>query len=307
MNRYTEEEEFADDDYRESEDEDYNPDQEQQNKGSESDDSGDEEERKLASTYAQIQGDGGLIKSRAQKKKSGNVSVDEKPPSVVGEASVDVDALWAEMNSAPPRKPTNESKPTTESKHTQDKQSDSKIIKETEKSTDIKSDSTASTPNDVKKDTVAKSQPNIPDLELPAGNSPLGEDTITITRTFKFAGEVKTETKVVPALSSEGQDYLKEQKLKQEEEDRKEHLRGPRREPAKRKMSLIDEYKMNKTKKINTLEKSRLDWLGFVDKEGIRDDLTKHNKDGYLDRQGFLDRVDEKRESELRQQRAKQL
>lgn len=307
MNRYTEEEEFADDDYNESEDEDYNPEQEQINKGSESDDSEDEEERKLASTYAQIQGDGGLIKSRAQKKKTGDLPADEKPPSVVGEASVDVDALWAEMTSAPPRKPSTKPEPS------QNKQSNPANSNESDKSVaqsqNSANDSTSTPSSEDKKnvDTGAKSQPRIPDLELPAGNSPLGEDTITITRTFKFAGEVKTETKVVPRLSSEGQDYLKEQKHKQEEEDRKEQMRGPRREPVKRKMSLIDEYKMNKTKKINTLEKSRLDWLGFVDKEGIRDDLSKHNKDGYLDRQGFLDRVDQKRESELRQQRAKQL
>jgi Bucentaur or craniofacial development len=34
-----------------------------------------------------------------------------------------------------------------------------------------------------------------------------------------------------------------------------------------------------------------LDWAGFVDKEGIQDDLKRHNKDGYIERQEFLRRT----------------
>lgn len=31
---------------------------------------------------------------------------------------------------------------------------------------------------------------------------------------------------------------------------------------------------------MNTLEKSRLDWQGYVEREGIRDELKYKNKDG---------------------------
>lgn len=52
--------------------------------------------------------------------------------------------------------------------------------------------------------------------------------------------------------------------------------------------------------KLNTLEKSRLDWAGFVDKEGIQDDLKKFNKGekGYLEQQAFLGRVAENRDQQ---------
>ena len=47
----------------------------------------------------------------------------------------------------------------------------------------------------------------------------------------------------------------------------------------------------NKPQKLSVLEKSRLDWAGFVDKEGIVDDLKRYNQDGYVERQEFLKRT----------------
>ncbi|CAG8501643.1 9305_t:CDS:2 [Racocetra fulgida] len=37
-----------------------------------------------------------------------------------------------------------------------------------------------------------------------------------------------------------------------------------------------------KPKKLNTLEKSKIDWKQYVDKEGIADELKYHNKNGYV-------------------------
>jgi hypothetical protein len=62
------------------------------------------------------------------------------------------------------------------------------------------------------------------------------------------------------------------------------------RRPVKRKSNLEEMAKGNKLAKLNVLEKSRLDWAGFVDKEGIQDDLKRYNKDGYIERQEFLKR-----------------
>ncbi|KAF5397546.1 Craniofacial development protein 1 [Paragonimus heterotremus] len=52
----------------------------------------------------------------------------------------------------------------------------------------------------------------------------------------------------------------------------------------------------NKTPKLSTLDKSRLDWQTFVQIENIEDDLKAHNKgkEGYLERLAFVDRTAER-------------
>jgi Bucentaur or craniofacial development len=59
----------------------------------------------------------------------------------------------------------------------------------------------------------------------------------------------------------------------------------------KRTSNLETLAKGSKPAKLSVLEKSRLDWAGFVDKEGIHDDLKNFNKDGYVERQEFLKRT----------------
>lgn len=51
---------------------------------------------------------------------------------------------------------------------------------------------------------------------------------------------------------------------------------------------------LNKKNKISTLEKTKLDWDRFKNREGIAEDLNTFNrgKDGYLERQDFLERTD---------------
>ncbi|XP_059053790.1 craniofacial development protein 1 [Achroia grisella] len=51
---------------------------------------------------------------------------------------------------------------------------------------------------------------------------------------------------------------------------------------------------LNKTAKLSTLEKSKLDWLTYKKEEGIEEEIESHNKGkaGYLDRQDFLERAD---------------
>lgn len=64
--------------------------------------------------------------------------------------------------------------------------------------------------------------------------------------------------------------------------------------------SLMNKYKI-KEPKMNTLEKSKLDWKGFVQKEGIEDELKYKNKDGYMEKVAFLNRVDDRRLNQLKQ------
>ncbi|EKG12240.1 Craniofacial development protein 1/Bucentaur [Macrophomina phaseolina MS6] len=61
-----------------------------------------------------------------------------------------------------------------------------------------------------------------------------------------------------------------------------------------------------KAQKLNTVDKSRLDWAGYVDKEGIAEELDEYGraKEGYLGRMDFLDRVDQRREEERRAAKA---
>ena len=62
-------------------------------------------------------------------------------------------------------------------------------------------------------------------------------------------------------------------------------------------------------KKLNTVEKSKMDWAGFVDKEGIKDELETAGKakGAYLDQREFLARVEGKREEDARRARMKAL
>lgn len=57
-----------------------------------------------------------------------------------------------------------------------------------------------------------------------------------------------------------------------------------------------------KAQKLNVVDKSRLDWTGFVDKEGIADELAVHGKtkEAYLGRMEFLAGVEARREEERR-------
>ena len=52
-----------------------------------------------------------------------------------------------------------------------------------------------------------------------------------------------------------------------------------------------------KAPKMGTLDKSKLDWNKFVNEEGIKEELVTHNrgKDGYVEKQQFLERADVRR------------
>ena len=58
-------------------------------------------------------------------------------------------------------------------------------------------------------------------------------------------------------------------------------------------------------KKLNVVEKSKMDWAGFVDKEGIKDELALagKSKDSYTARQDFLARSEARREEDARRAR----
>ncbi|QHS71788.1 Swc5p [Saccharomyces paradoxus] len=151
------------------------------------------------------------------------------------------------------------------------------------------------------------------------------EDKILIERNYKFAGETINEKKWVPRSSAEGQEYLNSLKFKQQAQqapaaptqpdktietslsESRKHLRRPLKRPP-----LLEQIISGGLRpKLTTLEKSQLDWASYVDRAGLNDELVLHNKDGFLARQEFLQRVgsaeDERYKELRRQQLAQQL
>ncbi|OSS48777.1 hypothetical protein B5807_06924 [Epicoccum nigrum] len=63
--------------------------------------------------------------------------------------------------------------------------------------------------------------------------------------------------------------------------------------------------KPEKATKLNVVDKSRMDWTGFVDKEGIAAELQEHekSKDNYMGRKDFLAGVEARMEAEGRKGR----
>ena len=139
------------------------------------------------------------------------------------------------------------------------------------------------------------------------------EDMITINRTYVFAGETITEEKSVAKSSAEARLYLQTQQVPPAATPSHPPLRRPlkrksRFEPNPEGIVKGLPASANKGPKLNVVEKSKLDWAGYVDKEGMQDELkvAEKAKDGYLSRTDFLGRMEAKREDELKNAKSKQ-
>jgi hypothetical protein len=153
--------------------------------------------------------------------------------------------------------------------------------------------------------------------------------TIRIKRTYNFAGKVHTEEKVVQRDSAEARLYLaslgQDGEIPNDETNPDQDAEStPRRLLRKAFRSvfeppietLLPRGDLNlavsvqlqaraardtvNAKKLNVVEKSRMDWAGFVDKEGIKDDLmlAGKSKESFAARQEFLARSEARREDD---------
>lgn len=160
------------------------------------------------------------------------------------------------------------------------------------------------------------------------------DSLIMIKRTYTFAGKVHTEQKLVPRNSAEANLYLAslpENASPAPVGEEPSPFTKPKRPVKKARRSIFEpvppegwpkrhdlhfgerkesdlklsEIGKDKGKKLNTVEKSAMDWAGFVDKEGIKDDLDAAGKSkaSYKARQEFLARVQEKKEQDERRAR----
>jgi hypothetical protein len=148
---------------------------------------------------------------------------------------------------------------------------------------------------------------------------------VRIKRTYNFAGRVHTEEKLVARDSAEAKLYFASngEEFPQNDEALPAKRGVARRafrsafEPASSE-PLVQRADLNlgvaarmqagreaQARKLNTVEKSRMDWAGYVDKEGIKDELelAGKSKESYAARQDFLARSEDKREDEARRAR----
>lgn len=163
-----------------------------------------------------------------------------------------------------------------------------------------------------------------------AGKAP-GEQPqfIKIKRTYNFAGQVHTEEKVVARDSAEAQLYLNSLGEGADAVEAADDPAPPKRMPRKAFRSAfepISDQTLTRSdlnlamsvrlrarglandanaKKLNTVEKSRMDWAGYVDKAGIKDELALagKSKHSYTARQDFLARSEARREEDARRVR----
>ncbi|KAI1321857.1 bucentaur or craniofacial development-domain-containing protein [Xylariaceae sp. FL0255] len=237
-------------------------------------------------------GEGGLIKTRSQRAQE---KAQRKSHAVTGPVTIDIDDVWAKMVAAP-LLPTRD---------TTDSEKENKQPGEDDTNT---------------KTTLENPLPKTCNDGDPS-------EMIKIKRTYNFAGKVHTEEKLVPRNSAEAKLYLASQDPKAIEPDDEDEK--PKRNPRKAFRSMFEpaaeglaqradlnlgmtmrlqlREQQAKAKKLNVVEKSRMDWAGFVDKEGIKDELelAGKSKESYANRQDFLLRVEANKEEEARRARIK--
>lgn len=236
---------------------------------------------------------------------------EKKPLATTASATVDVDALWASMTSGATQQ--------TVDQGTQDLNAPKSPQKTPEKQQAHELNLPQNTPG------------------ASISKEPQGDDMIMIQRTYNFAGKIHVEEKLVQRDSAEARLWLQSQpseKARSQPSDT--NITKPLRPPKKARRSIFEpiteplpqrtdlRFGVNnirrdgkgaaansgvQAKKLNTVEKSKMDWAGFVDKEGIKDELETAGKakGAYLDQREFLARVEEKREEDARRARMKAL
>lgn len=287
-------EEQEDEDYDEEEDEDYDPDAKATETGDESDTDGDISDKDERYDYSALQGaQERLVKTRRQRlaeqggTKRAKTSMAHQ--SLVRQQdlrlSVDVDAIFRELKAS-----KNESS-----------EWQNKIL------------SSAESGAGAVQQPAKESEPT----------QQLEPRKIKIDSSYVFAGRLVTESKLVDADSAEAKAYLNSTKNVAVASngigaDTRSRSSVPvfRRVPGVdepvqlriklKRPSLIDKFlssQGSKKNSLSTLEKSRLDWASFVDQKDLQDELKIHNRAGYLDKQEFLSRLQEKRDVQFQKAR----
>ena len=283
------EDDFSED-YDEEEDEDFDPNNlNKESSGEEDDNDNNENDQELnkdtLKAYSHIESEhGGLIKTRKGRLLEDAMNKKRKYESIQAEAVTDnVKNIWEELKD-------------TSIKRLGEKKGKTSVLRD--------------------------------DAENDIDN--FNEETIWIERSYKFANELVHEKKEVFKSSAEAQEYINNLKFQEKNKNEKSpnvtandesnnnskankgstidnmvriNLRRPLKRPSILEQIISGSLKPN----LTTLEKSKLDWATYVDKEGINDELSTHNKDGYLAKQDFLGRVESAKDQQYKDMRQKQL
>ncbi|CAK9803959.1 Craniofacial development protein 1 [Anthophora plagiata] len=130
---------------------------------------------------------------------------------------------------------------------------------------------------------------------------PKVEEKVKITKVFEFAGEEVKIEKEVPIDSAEARLSLSsadnsEKTANSASPAGRGSGRGRGSGFKRAGLGGISSVlgQIGKKAKISTLEKSKLDWDSYKKQENLEEEITTHNKgkDGYLERQDFLQRAD---------------
>ncbi|CAO2652574.1 Nn.00g008570.m01.CDS01 [Neocucurbitaria sp. VM-36] len=252
-------------------------------------------------------GEGGLIKTRAQRR----VEQKERRPLARTEgATVDVDALWAQMTAAP-LKPLEAIPPpeTHASKHETAAITAPPPIEEEEQVT-VKKIYTFAGQDTTEEKQIPRSHldkyfsDGWKPLDAPAKPDTVEDDSTTNPSTPaqpKIRRPLRRPTRFDPnptgyvrALAPEYQlSWPRKRTTPTTLHSEQENMPAPDAATAPK-------AKVEKAQKLNVVDKSRMDWTGFVDKEGIAEELDTHGKtkEAYLGRMEFLAGVEAKREEE---------
>lgn len=153
---------------------------------------------------------------------------------------------------------------------------------------------TAPAPQSKSQNSTSKSKEKSPPLERPKV-----EEKVKITKVFEFAGEEVKVEKEVPIDSAEARLSLTSAENSEKTGNSASPAgrgsgrgRGAKRTGLGGISSVLGQ--LGKKAKISTLEKSKLDWDNYKREENIEEEISTHNKgkDGYLERQDFLQRAD---------------
>jgi hypothetical protein len=250
-------------------------------------------------------GDGGLVKTRAQRRVQ---EVERRPLVRTDGATVDVDALWAQMIAAPlkPVQPVEKLDADTQNHHAPVVSAPVAVVEEEQIA--IKKVYTFAGQDTTEEKQIPRShldkylKDGWKTADTLAAKSPTDEALADSSEPAqpKVRRPLRRPTRFDPNPSGYVRALAPEYQLSwprttaTELPGEQESILEPEAATAK--------LKPEKTQKLNVVDKSRMDWTGFVDKEGIADELDTHGKtkEAYLGRMDFLAGVEARREDERR-------
>ena len=247
-------------------------------------------------------GEGGLIKTRAQRLAEKVEKKQRRRGVQDGAVTIDVEEVWAALKAIPVGRPPDvPPAPITEGTHVDGEENKENVDKTTADTSDA-------------------------------------DGLITIKRRIEYAGQVTEIEERVPRSSKEAQRYLAEQSdpKTSKQETTTNNLTRPLRRPslfepnptatikslppthpllrprAPNRLDVLlaerkaEEERAKKAEKMTTVQKSALDWRGFVQgSEGLREELDEYGKSRgrFLEREEFLGRAEFAREVRGREAR----